>query len=104
MDFYAEEGAEVFAVYDGVVESVETTLLDGVNIVIDHENGLKTVYNSLADGDMVSVGDAVAKGEVIGAVSITNRQEYKSGAHLHFEVLENGKSINPLNYLTLPEK
>ena len=104
MDFYAEEGAEVFAVYDGVVESVETTLLDGVTIVINHENGLKTVYNSLADGDMVSVGQAVVKGDVIGEVSITNRQEYKNGAHLHFEVLENGKSINPLNYLTVPEK
>ena len=104
MDFYAEEGAEVFAVYDGVVESVETTLLEGVTVVIDHENGLKTVYNSLADGDMVSVGQSVAKGTVIGSVSITNRQEYKDGAHLHFEVLENGKAINPLTYLTLPEK
>ncbi len=104
MDFFAEEGAEVFAVYDGVVESVKTTLLDGVTIVIDHENGLKTVYNSLADGDKVTVGQSVLQGDVIGAVSITNRQEYKDGAHLHFEAYENGMSINPLNYLTLPEK
>ena len=104
MDFFAEEGASVMAVYDGVVESVETTLLDGVTVVIDHGNGLKTVYNSLSDGDLVSVGDGVMQGQTIGTVSITNRQEYRDGAHLHFEVLENGNNINPLNYLSIPEK
>ena len=104
MDFYAEEGASVYAVLDGEVESVEKTLLQGVTVVINHGDGLKTVYNSLADGDMVTVGQTVSQGDVIGAVSISNRQEYKDGAHLHFEVMENGVNVNPLTYLTIEEK
>ncbi len=104
MDFFAEEGTSVFAVYDGTVESVESTFLKGVTIVIDHGDGLKTVYNSLVDGDSVTVGQEVSQGDVIGAVSVSNRQEYKEGAHLHFEVVEDGSAINPLNYLNLAEK
>lgn len=104
MDFFAQEGTDVYAVYDGTVESVTNELLSGTTITIDHGNGLKTVYNSLLDGDSVTVGQQVAKGEVIGQVSTSNRQEYKGGAHLHFEVLENGTSINPNKYLTLDEK
>ncbi len=104
MDFFAEEGAEVFAVYGGTVESVESTLLEGVTVVINHGNGLKTIYNSLADGDVVSVGQTVKQGDVIGNVSVSNRQEHKEGAHLHFEVEEDGLIINPTVYLDLSEK
>ena len=104
MDFFAPEGSSVMAVYDGVVKSVESTLLEGVTIIIDHGDGLCTVYNSLADGDLVSVGQEVVKGQVIGQVSVSNRQEYKSGAHLHFEVLEDGKSVDPIKYLEMEEK
>ena len=104
MDFFAEEGTSVVAVYDGTVESVTSSFLKGVSITIDHGNGLKTVYNSLADGDQVFVGQQVSKGEVIGEVSVSNRQEYKDGAHLHFEVIENNVSIDPIKYLTIEEK
>jgi murein DD-endopeptidase MepM/ murein hydrolase activator NlpD len=104
MDFFAEEGSSVYAVYDGVIESVTSTFLQGVSITIDHGNGLKTVYNSLADGDQVFVGQIVSQGDIIGEVSQTNRQEYKDGAHLHFEVLENNISIDPIKYLSINEK
>lgn len=104
MDFFAPEGSKVYAVYDGVVESVTSTFLQGVSITIDHGNGLKTVYNSLADGDQVFVGQIVNQGDIIGEVSVTNRQEYKDGAHLHFEVLENNISIDPIKYLSINEK
>ncbi len=104
MDFFAPEGSNVYAVYDGVVESVTSTFLQGVSITIDHGNGLKTVYNSLADGDQVFVGQIVNQGDIIGEVSVTNRQEYKDGAHLHFEVLENNISIDPIKYLSINEK
>lgn len=104
IDFFAPEGTEVFAVCDGTIESVETTLLKGTTVVIDHGNGLKTIYNSLADGESVSVGQSVKKGDVIGAVSTSNRQEAGSGAHLHFEVSENGELIDPAKYLEMSEK
>lgn len=104
VDFFASEGAEVFAVYDGVIASVETTFLQGTTITIDHGNGLSTVYNSLLDGDSVTVGQQVSQGDVIGQISVSNRQEYKDGAHLHFEVRENGTSIDPVKYLVYEEK
>ncbi len=104
IDFFAEEGTDVYAVYKGTVESVVTELITGTTIVIDHGNGLKTIYNSLLDGDDVSVGQVVEQGEVIGQVSASNRQEYKAGAHLHFQVEENGEIINPAKYLSMQEK
>ena len=104
MDFYAPEGSDVFAVYDGKVLSIESTFLQGTTITVDHGNGLYSIYNSLADGDSVSVGQEVKQGDVIGQVSVTNRQEYKSGAHLHFEVQENGTLVDPIKYLDAQEK
>ena len=104
IDFYAQEGTPVYAVWKGTIESVTNDLLKGVTVIIDHGNGLKTVYNSLADGDAVSVGQTVKQGDIIGEVSVTNRQEYGEGAHLHFEVLENGVVIDPIKYLTIDEK
>ena len=104
VDFYAPEGTEVVAVYDGTIKSVESSLLKGTTVTIDHGNGLYSVYNSLADGDAVIVGQSVKQGDVIGEVSVTNRQEYKNGAHLHFEVTENGTTIDPAKYLEFDEK
>lgn len=104
IDFYAPEGTDVLAVYGGTVESVESTLLNGTTITINHGGNLKTVYNSLEDGDLVTVGQTVAKGQVIGKVSVSNRQEYKDGAHLHFQVIENGNVIDPVKYLEIAEK
>lgn len=104
VDFYAPEGTKVLAVYDGTVESVTTEFLTGTTVTIDHGNGLKTVYNSLADGDSVTVGQTVKTGDVIGEVSVSNRQEYKEGAHLHFQVMENDEVIDPAKYLTFNEK
>lgn len=103
-DFFASEGSPVLAVYNGVVEAVENSLLKGISVVINHGNGLKTVYNSLEDADEVSVNDVIKQGDVIGHVSTTNRQESAEGAHLHFEVIENGNSINPSKYLAIEEK
>ncbi len=104
VDFFADEGTQVFAVSDGTVVSVENSFLEGYSITIDHGNGLTTVYNSLSENTAVSVGQKVASGDVIGEVSITNRQENNEGAHLHFYMLENGVNVNPEKYLTFNKK
>ena len=104
IDFFAPEGTDVLAVYKGTVKSVENSIIHGITITIDHGDGLITVYNSLLDADSVWVGKQVEKGDVIGQVSTTNRQEYKEGAHLHFEVIENGELIDPAKYLVFEEK
>ena len=105
LDFSAEVGANVVAVDDGVVESVYVSdVLSGTEITIDHGNGLKTVYRFVTPADGLNAGDSVSKGQVIATVAEANGSEYKDGAHLHFEVLENGKNVDPVDYLSLEEK
>ncbi|MBQ2717095.1 MAG: M23 family metallopeptidase [Clostridia bacterium] len=104
VDIAGEENAQVFAVYDGVIESIATSYLTGTTVTILHGDGLTTVYNSIETIDGLSEGQAVLKGEEIGVISTNNRQEYKDGAHLHFEVKENGKNIDPFKYLDIDGK
>jgi len=64
-------------------------------VVIDHENGYQTAYGHCASLG-VSVGDRVAKGDVIAKMGNTGRS---TGTHLHFEVRKNGEYVNPLKYV-----
>ena len=104
MDFSAEAGSNVVAVWEGKVESITTSYLKGTTIVIDHGNGLKSIYNSLDALENLSEGQTVTKGEVIGYVSDNNRQEYKDGPHLHFEVTLDNEWVDPDEYLMMAEK
>ena len=104
IDFFAEQGTSVLACYDGVIQSITTNGLTGTTIVINHGNELSTIYNSL-DGEVeVTVGQTVKAGDVIGYVGETNMRECISGAHVHFETMENGTLINPEKYLVFAEK
>lgn len=104
IDFTANAGESVVAVYDGTIESITTSYLKGTTIVINHGSGLKSIYNSLDALETLEEGQSVSKGEVIGYVSDNNRQEYKDGPHLHFEVTKNGEWIDPDDYLMITEK
>ncbi|MBQ8885113.1 MAG: M23 family metallopeptidase [Clostridia bacterium] len=105
VDFTAEAGAEVYAVQAGTVEEVYTSdVLIGTRIVIDHGDGVKSVYEFVEAREGLKAGDTVARGEVIATVAEATGNEYKDGAHLHFEILENGQKADPSKYLTLEEK
>lgn len=105
VDFTATAGTEVLAVEDGTIESIyKDDLLLGTEIVVNHGNGLKTVYRFVTEAEGVKVGDKVEKGDVIATVAEATGEEYKDGAHLHFEVLKNGANVDPAIYLPLEEK
>ena len=105
IDFAAEVGAEVLAVDSGTVESVYSgDLLHGTEIVVDHGDGLKSVYRFVTEIEGLKAGDTVEKGQVIAMVAEANGNEYKDGAHLHFEIVKNNISIDPTTYLVLEEK
>lgn len=99
VDFIAERGTSVVAVYAGVVESVTYNILDGTVITIKHNDTLTTIYKSLGQDSEVLVGDKVAQGQVIGRVSDSATSESRQGPHLHFEVIEKGVHIDPSKYL-----
>ena len=79
----------------GVVEFVGTKNGYGKTIIIDHQNGYKTLYGHLSSYD-VSKGDKVEQGDKIGIMGNTGRS---TGTHLHFEIIKNGSTVNPLKYL-----
>ncbi len=91
-DFRAEVGAPVIAPADGVVILAEPLVVRGNAVIIDHGWGVLTGYWHLSRID-VSVGDAVAHGEVIAAVGNTG---LSTGPHLHWELWVNGVSVDAL--------
>lgn len=105
IDFAGAAGDEVYAVQGGTVESIVTDpRLMGTTVTIAHENGLKTVYSFVDAAEGLAAGDKVEKGDVIATVAEPMGQEYKDGAHLHFEIFLNDKAVDPEEYLDIDEK
>ena len=96
IDFPCPTGTKVCAAADGkVIAAKELNYSYGHYIIIDHGNGLTTLYahNSKL---LVGVGDSVTKGQAIAYSGSTGNS---TGPHCHFEVRVNGVRVNPENYL-----
>lgn len=91
-------GAVIVASLDGTVESVRRSNSGyGHCIVINHGGGVKTRYaHCLAGSISVSVGQRVSAGQAIARVGSTGNV---TGPHLHFEIIINGNTVNPLPYI-----
>ncbi|WP_442601886.1 M23 family metallopeptidase [Paenibacillus sp. KN14-4R] len=92
---------------DNVYAAAEGTVIDvgkhpdfGNYILIDHSLGIQTQYMHLNKA-LVKLGDKVTKGKLIGLVGSTGRS---TGTHLHYEVIRNGKKIDPTPYLVSSRK
>ena len=94
IDFTAPKGTEIYVTGDGTVKEVRVSKTYGRMIVVDHGFGVKTLYAHLSKFD-VKVGNKVKRGDVIGYVGNTGQS---AGDHLHYEVMVNGKKVNPINY------
>ena len=103
LDINSDTSGNVLSISDGTVTNVYTNYLEGGVIEITHENGIKSVYKSLTDIS-VKNGDYVKAGEIIASVSTSMSRELNTGNHLHFEMFENNKSINPNNYIDFSNK
>jgi murein DD-endopeptidase MepM/ murein hydrolase activator NlpD len=95
IDFAGQIGMKVKAVADGVVTSTSRRTGYGNLIEITHGNGLVTRY-AHNDKHLVDVGERVSKGQVIALMGSTGRA---TGPNLHFEVLQDGRSVNPISYV-----
>lgn len=94
-DFAAAEGADNVAAADGVVVQSGANGGYGLGITIEHANGVVTVYGHHSKL-LVSVGDKVKAGDVIGLAGSTGDV---TGPHLHFEVYVNGAPTDPVKFL-----
>jgi murein DD-endopeptidase MepM/ murein hydrolase activator NlpD len=95
IDFAGSEGDEVIATAAGVVSWVGKRSGYGLLIEINHGDGLVTRYghNKIAE---VNKGDVVKKGQLISRMGNTGRS---TGAHVHYEVIKNGRPTNPTPYV-----
>lgn len=95
LDLAAPYGSVIYAAYDGDVVAATYSSSMGNYIMIDHGDGLYTIYMH-ASALYVSKGQSVYKGQSIAAVGSTGRS---TGNHLHFSVRLNGSYVDPMNYL-----
>ncbi|MEZ5306533.1 MAG: peptidoglycan DD-metalloendopeptidase family protein [Pyrinomonadaceae bacterium] len=95
IDIAAPAGTPIRAAAGGVVKFSGVNGGYGNMVVIDHGNGLVTKYGHASTLKVVE-GQEVSPGEIIGTVGSTGKS---TGPHVHFEVLENGVAVNPLELL-----
>lgn len=104
VDLTSTASSDVFSVLDGTVTSCTYSYEDGYQITISHADGLSTTYSSLKNIDAIKKGDSVTRGQKIGEVSNSASNESLDGNHLHFQVMLNGKKVDPANYITFENK
>jgi murein DD-endopeptidase MepM/ murein hydrolase activator NlpD len=95
IDFASPAGSEVIAVAAGVVTFSGDKTGYGTLVEVSHGNGLVTRYGHNR-AVAVGLGRTVARGDVLAFVGSTGRS---TGPHVHFEVLKNGRQIDPLTFI-----
>lgn len=97
VDFADPEGTPIYAAESGVVILAQWSTGYGNCVIIDHGNGLWTVYGHIRNGGIkVERGQNVKRGQKIAEVGSTGQS---TGNHLHFEVRKNGEAVDPMPYL-----
>ncbi len=98
LDIAAPHGAPIRATADGVVESAGYAGNYGNAVVVRHGFGLSTRYAHMSR-IAARAGMTIKRGDLLGYVGATGRA---TSAHLHYEILLNGQTINPLRLLARP--
>ena len=100
IDIAADEGTPIIAAAPGKISDVSTDRFYGNLVTIDHGNGFITRYGHCLK-IFVAKGQHVNRGQRIALVGSTG---YSSAPHLHYEVIKNGKNINPLGFIVAGKK
>ena len=95
VDFAGKNGSDIVSVASGVVTWAGTRSGYGELVEINHGNGFVTRY-AHCDEILVELGDVVTKGDIISLMGSTGRS---TGPHVHFEVLLDGKAVDPAKYI-----
>jgi len=95
LDVGDKVGNPIYATEDGKVERSGWSTGYGYNVIINHGNGLETLYGH-ASQLLVKTGETVSRGQVIALVGNTG---WSTGPHLHLEVRVNGVRKNPISYI-----
>ena len=97
IDIDANYGQPIVATADGIVTQASWHSSYGKSVTIKHEDEYETLFGHLS-AITVKEGDTVKVGDVIGKAGSTGRS---TGTHLHYEVIKDGKRVNPKTFLSL---
>ena len=97
VDLAAGAGTPIYAVKSGTVTTATYSRVNGYYVSISHNDGFGSLYAHMTNY-VVSVGDYVNQGDIIGYVGSTG---WSTGAHLHFEVFYGGANVNPMDYISI---
>lgn len=100
VDIGAADGTPVKACASGTVSDVKVDSMLGQEIIINHGDGIKSIYANMASQVSVKKGQKVEVGDTIGAVGKTAQAETALAPHLHFEITKNGTDVDPLATIT----
>ena len=102
IDIASVAGSDVIAVADGEISAVYSDPMMGYSIEITHAGGAVSVYKNLTQthASGIAEGVSVKQGEVISYVGDSAMIESADEAHLHYELLVNGESVDPLDYIS----
>ena len=98
-DIKADRTTVVKAAEEGTVVAIKNDPRYGLTIIIEHQDGFKTVYSNLLTTEFVSEDEHVEKGQTIGTVGNSAVFEIADEPHLHFEIIKDGEYLNPEEYL-----
>lgn len=99
IDIKAERTTVVKSAEEGVVTAIKNDPRYGLTVIIEHRDGLKTIYSNLLTTEFVQEGEEVTKGQSLGTVGNSAAFEIADEPHLHFEMLLNEQAVDPTLYL-----
>ena len=99
IDIKADRTTVVKAAEEGTVVAIKNDPRYGLTVIVEHEDGYKTVYSNLLTTEFVVEDEKVEKGQSIGTVGNSAAFEIADEPHLHFELLKDGEYVNPNLYL-----
>jgi len=95
IDISTNIGNPIMATADGIVIKVQTDKYLGKNVTVSHGNGFTTIYGHMSNF-AVKAGQKVKRRDIIGYIGQTGKA---AGPHVHYEVLRDGRRVDPRNYL-----
>lgn len=101
IDIKADKTSVVKAAANGTISAIKNDPRYGLTVIIEHDNGYKTVYSNLLTAEFVVKGEKVELGQTIGTVGNSASFEVADEYHLHFEVLKDNEYVNPTNFISI---
>ena len=99
LDFASVEGQKIMAVYDGTVQKIESSMMNGTVVYLKVSDELTVVYKGLSSNLKVKEGEKIKKGKEIGTLT-SFLAEKADGVHLHLELLKQNKLVDPTEYFS----